>query len=306
MCSDYPVMDVHAHWETQSEQMGTKDKFWFRDPDDPQECDWLFKFPTENTGQHWAEKLSYEIARRMRILAPKVELAQYCEQGGGRWRGSAVRSFASGYELYHGNQILAGLDEAYNPSQRFGHNMHTVQRIFHSMSVFTSDEFADRCRSRLAEYLLLDAVIGNVDRHHENWGILGKDVDGSVKGRLAPTFDHASSLGRELLDTGRGKSRHRILNELGIGRYAERAPGAIFISEDSRRGPSPLGLFRWGVEQPDYGMFFRKALKKVDNLTIESVQEIVSKIPVSWMSDLAREFVVRLVTYNLGELHLLV
>ena len=203
-------------------------------------------------------------------------------------------------------QILAGLDEAYNPSQRFGHNMHTVQRIFHSMSVFTSDEFADRCRSRLAEYLLLDAVIGNVDRHHENWGILGKDVDGSVKGRLAPTFDHASSLGRELLDTGRGKSRHRILNELGIGRYAERAPGAIFISEDSRRGPSPLGLFRWGVEQPDYGMFFRKALKKVDNLTIESVQEIVSKIPVSWMSDLAREFVVRLVTYNLGELHLLV
>ena len=96
---------------------------------------------------------------------------------------------------------------------RWGPRINSGFEIFHSMSVFTSDEFADRCRLRLAEYLLLDAVIGNVDRHHENWGILGKDVDGSVKGRLAPTFDHASSLGRELLDTGRGKSRHRILNE---------------------------------------------------------------------------------------------
>ena len=299
-------MDVHPHWETQSEQMGTKDKFWFRDPDDPQECDWLFKFPTENTGQHWAEKVAYEIARRMRILAPKVELAQYCEQRSGRRRGSAVRSFASGYELYHGNQILAGLDAAYNPVQRFGHSMHTVQRIFHSMSVFTSDEVADRFRLRLAEYLLLDAVIGNVDRHHENWGILGKIVDGNLKGRLAPTFDHASSLGRELLDTGEGKSRSRYLSELGIRRYAERAHGAVFLSDDSRRGPSPLDLIRRCVEEPDYGGLFHRALRKLDSLNIGSVEEIVAKIPASWMTDLAREFVIRLVNYNLQELQLLV
>ncbi|MDE0025051.1 MAG: HipA domain-containing protein [Spirochaetaceae bacterium] len=286
--------------------MGTKDKFWFRAPDDPQECDWLFKFPTENTGQHWAEKVSYEIARRMRILAPRVELAQYCEQGGERNPGSAVRSFSSGYELYHGNQILAGLDENYDPDQRFGHSMHTVQRIFHSMSVFESDRYADRCRARLAEYLILDAVIGNVDRHHENWGILCKVVDGRLKGRLAPTFDHASSLGRELLDTGSGKSRHRFLTELGIDRYAERAPGAVFIGEDTRRGPSPLELMRWGVEQADYGRFFRTALTKLGNLDMEGVQEIVFKIPSSWMTGLAREFVVRLVNYNLDQLQLLV
>ena len=28
-------MEVHPHWDTEPEQMGTKDKFWFRDPDDP-------------------------------------------------------------------------------------------------------------------------------------------------------------------------------------------------------------------------------------------------------------------------------
>ena len=80
----------------------------------------------------------------------------------------------------------------------------------------------------------------------------------------------------------------------------------ILAGLDPAYNPSPIELIRWGVEQPGYGMFFRKALRKVDNLTMEEVQEIVSKIPASWMSGLAREFVVRLVTYNLGELHLLV
>ena len=298
-------MDVHPEWETETEKMGSKEKFWFRDPD-AHECDWLFKFPTENTGQHWAEKVAYEIAHRMRILAPRVELAQCHVKDGKLSRGSATRQFSSEYELYHGNQILAGMDEAYDPDRRFGQSMHTVLRIFDSMRVFKEDDFAQHCREKLAEYLVFDAVIGNVDRHHENWGILRKRDKGGWRGRLAPTFDHASSLGRELRDTGGSKSRQRYLNEMGIERYAGRAHGAVFIGESSRRGPSPLELVRWCVKQSDYQVLFRKALRKADNLTIESVEEVVSKIPGSWMTDLSREFVLRLVNYNLCELRLLV
>ena len=206
-------MRVHPHWATRPEQMGSKDKFWFRDPDDPNECDWLFKLPTDNTGQHWAEKVAYEIVRRMRILAPIVELAKCQLEDSEPSRGSSARNFASGYELYHGNQVLAGMDDYYDPEQRFGQSMHTVQRIFNGMSVFASDAFAERCRIKLAEYFVFDAVIGNVDRHHENWGILCKLVDGRMRGRLAPTFDHASSLGRELVDAGGRKSRRRYLND---------------------------------------------------------------------------------------------
>jgi serine/threonine protein kinase HipA of HipAB toxin-antitoxin module len=40
-------------------------------------------------------------------------------------------------------------------------------------------------------YLMLDAWIANLDRHHENWGlVLTKDITG----HLAPSYDHASSL----------------------------------------------------------------------------------------------------------------
>jgi hypothetical protein len=51
-----------------------------------------------------------------------------------------------------------------------------------------------------ASYLVLDALIGNTDRHHMNWGVL--DDPGSPR-VLAPTFDHASSLGFLLSDEQR-------------------------------------------------------------------------------------------------------
>jgi len=44
-------------------------------------------------------------------------------------------------------------------------------------------------------YLMLDTLIGNQDRHDENWGFV-LCLDRSRRVTLAPTFDHASSLGR--------------------------------------------------------------------------------------------------------------
>jgi serine/threonine protein kinase HipA of HipAB toxin-antitoxin module len=41
-------------------------------------------------------------------------------------------------------------------------------------------------------YLVLDALIGHTDRHEENWGVI-EGITGAK--RLAPSFDHASSLG---------------------------------------------------------------------------------------------------------------
>lgn len=57
------------------------------------------------------------------------------------------------YELYHGNQILAGMDDRYNPEQKFKQSMHTVWRIFNNMDIFGTGSFANECRVKLAEYL---------------------------------------------------------------------------------------------------------------------------------------------------------
>ncbi len=302
MAAEYPIVEVYPQWETGPEAMGSKEKFWFRKPDDPDGPDWLFKFPKENTGGHWAEKIAYEIARKMRILAPRVELAIYRAADGKPRRGSITQSFTSEYELYHGNQILHSMDADYDPDQKFKQKMHTVQRIFASMDIFASSSFAEKCRVKLAGHLIFDAVIGNVDRHHENWGILRKHVERNWRGHLAPTFDHASSLGRELLDTGDKKSRQRYLDELGIDSYAKRARGAVFVAETAARGPSPLKLIHWCVRESDHRQFFERAFHKLGFPDSEAVRTIVERIPDSWMTPVSRAFAVALLHYNCGRL----
>lgn len=304
--SDYfPIIIIQPDWVLEEEQMGTKDKFWFRKPDDPEERDWLFKIPTSGTGQHWAEKIAAEIACSIPITAPLVELAEF--QG---VRGSATLSFTKvqagdslvRYELYHGNQILAGMDAAYDPGRRFRHAQHTVQRIFQSMRCFKTPAYADHCREMLAGYLVFDALIGNVDRHHENWGILRKRFGDGWKGNLAPSFDHASSLGRELRDEGGKQSRHRYLNELGVEVYARRARGAVFVDESSRYGPSPLELVRWCSAEIGLQRFFFRALDRVAGFEPESVRSFLHRIPPDWMTELEREFVNRFISVNFTEL----
>jgi hypothetical protein len=53
----YLIEEVGPDWVLQSEEMGGKAKFWYRPPGE-NETAWLFKFPRENTGEHWAEKVA--------------------------------------------------------------------------------------------------------------------------------------------------------------------------------------------------------------------------------------------------------
>ena len=67
-------------------------------------------------------------------------------------------------------------------------------------------------------YIVFDVLISNTDRHHQNWGVLAKREEGSAPTlTLAPTYDHGSSLGRELQDTERiqrltGRDRRHSLS----------------------------------------------------------------------------------------------
>jgi hypothetical protein len=95
----YPIIEIQPAWVLEGEAMGSKPKFWFRQAEEAPE--WLFKYPQENTGQHWAEKIATEVASLLDILHARVELAVF--QG---VRGSATESFArEGRELF---QALPG------------------------------------------------------------------------------------------------------------------------------------------------------------------------------------------------------
>ncbi len=285
----YPVMEIERSWTREDEAMGTKSKFWFRPDGKPPR--WLFKHPQPGTGQHWAEKIAAEVAACLRIPHAVVELATF--EG---HRGSVSRSFSvGGRTLLHGNEALAWTIP-YDPEKRFGQSMHTLANIFLTIdSIFHTKEGAFAAKRRFAEYVVLDALIGNTDRHHENWGFRIKRTRTGHRGFLAPSFDHASSLGRELRD----EKRERLLREGMVQRYCERGRGAIYWQESGRHGPSPLSLLRSAT--PEFPDLFLPAASGVAGCR-ETLEDAVHRVPNGWMSDSARHLAVAILRYNASEI----
>ena len=287
----YPIIEVNPEWVLSSEEMGTKDKFWYHDPSQSTDC--LFKYPRPDSGEHWAEKIAAEIACLMDIPSAKVELAIY----GGK-PGSTTESFVSyGHEMIHGNQLLEEVMPDYDPERTHHQSCHTIGNIWKVLEHFCGAKRAvGEAKARIAEYLVLDALIGNTDRHHENWGML-RDRDGERwRHAVAPSFDHASSLGREL----QPERRERFLKEHRVGTYVERGPGAIFWSAEARRGPSPLQLVRYAaVCYPDS---FLSALQKAGELDRNAVHDAVHRVPDEWMSPSSKEFAVEMMDYSQDQL----
>ena len=271
--------------------MGTREKFWYSKPDD--ETNWLFKYPRSNAGEHWAEKIAAEVASAVGVRHAKVELAEFQDT-----RGSVAESFARGGRvLYHGNQMLELTVDDYELQEKFRESSHTLENIWKVIdSVFVESKAAKRMKLFIAEYLVLDALIGNTDRHHENWGIIRRRAGDGWRGFVAPSYDHASSLGRELLD----ERRDILLTENRVGDYAEKGRGAIYWSEEEQRGPSPLELVRRAA--PTYPDLFRPAILKLARIDEKAFRQIVNRIPSDWMTSSARKFAIALMRYNYEKL----
>jgi len=80
----------------------------------------------------------------------------------------------------------------------------------------------------------------------------------------------------------------------------EKARGAIYWSENERRGPSPLELVRKArCKYPD---LFRPALAKLKGEEERALLGVVSCVPVNLMTPAAREFANVLLRYTFGQL----
>ena len=294
----FHIEQVQPEWVLQPEEMGGKQKFWYRQPVEDA-TSWLFKYPRPNSGEHWAEKIAAEVSAILQVSCARVELALF--EGS---KGTASENFlGEDQQLFHGNQILAYHLDNYNPGQRFRQPGHTLENIWLALErIFEEVEGSDAAKRLFGKFLVLDAVIGNTDRHHENWGVVRRrdeDGDGWL-GYLAPTFDHASSLGRELLDV----RRDAFLAGGRVGNYSERGSGGIYCLETGMNALSPLELVRLAYRK--YPVFLAPALDSLADIDEEVVSDIFECMPPGWMSDSAKNFAIALIEYNCQQLRELV
>lgn len=300
--------DVVAAELQQSEQMGSKRKFWFCDA---QTSRWnLFKYSRGTAGEHWSEKVACEIAGLLGLPHARVELATY----GGSW-GALVedlRPNRASMSLLHGNELMLEVDPTYQAQRTFRCSEHTVERVAHALNTHgvglpddsslpqTLPTGVEDALGLFVGYLLLDAIIGNTDRHHENWGVIAKrNASGARILQLAGTYDHASSLGRELHDTKR-TTRLTSTGKHGVPGYAERARSALYETGESSAPLSPRAAFLAAGE-------LRPAardgwLARCASVGVESLQRPLDRVHPYCMSETASVFAKALTGYNCAAL----
>jgi len=281
--------------------MGSKAKFWF-DHEELGPC--LFKEAREGTGEDWSEKVAAELAELLSLPHARYELAS----SEGKRGVITPRMTGADEELVHGNELLVEIDPGYGSERaEYRTPAHTVTAVVRALRAAGGDaqlpegweipRAVTDAVGLLAGYLLLDALIGNTDRHHENWALI--QTPGEVGGkeyRVAPTFDHASCLGRnEPLSRIQERLETRDANYT-VEAYASRARSALFSSADASAPLPPLDAFE---EIAAIVPVAAKAwCERLERVTEEAVRGILDAVPRERMPEPVKEFVTRMIRFN--------
>ena len=120
---------------------------------------------------------------------------------------------------------------------------------------------------------------------------------GGVRYSVAPSFDHASSLGRELLPAKLDQWEKEAWRTEW---YAKRASGAIFLGEDEKHGANPLRLAELIFRQRPLRV--TPWLERLRGLDIAQLSAIVHRVPQALMPEQSRRLCVALLGFTLQHL----
>lgn len=299
----YQIKNISGRIPDLIEQMGTKEKYWFLESSNDWYWDYsgdrfLFKSGREATGENWAEKIAAELCDLLDLPHADYHLAKYYEL-----MGVITPSFVpDGARFVPGNEILAATNRQYEKTKRYKqreHTLRTVAKYLGSDKIQLPIGLTITGDIKLAidvfvGYIMLDTWMANTDRHPENWGVIFNPSDGTIS--LAPTFDHASTLGRELTDETKKIGLETKDKGRTIERYIERGRSALYLTPTSSRPMLTIdALDAIAHIRPSAALFWQNRLK---NVLVSDTISIIDKIPDELITQTSKKFAIRLLELN--------
>lgn len=158
---------------------------------------YLFKISTGwRINQHWSEMIAYKLSTFCGVAAAPSFIAMDSRTG----EVGVLIEFFYGYpEDAMPARFLAGADLMRRTIERFDEDTeahHTWKNALRVSRQFMVPEPL-RWWGKLVAF---DALIGNTDRHSENWGLLATKTEGKWSFRMAPVFDQGTSLAYQITD----------------------------------------------------------------------------------------------------------
>ena len=164
-----------------SEGSGRSEKVWLVNPENDDIG--LFKFTkTEETTEHISEKVATELAQLIGIECMKVDIGVYDSRIGSL----SYKINVDDENLIEGVRLINKYYPYYNPDTLYDeekNERYSLEMILGSLQEY---DF----RMDFLKIVIFDFLIGNTDRHQNNWAILQKDKEM----QLCPLYDNGSSL----------------------------------------------------------------------------------------------------------------
>lgn len=292
--NDFPILLVteKACKESEEETLGSKYKFWFNHEEFGR-C--LYKQTRLNLGEDWAEKIASELCELIGLPHAVYELAS-------TWAGAcgviSPDFLPPGGTLVHGNDLLTSIVPNYPTFSTYGVSQHTINLVLKEIARksinlpinWTPPSGIEKAVDVFVGYLMLDTWIGNGDRHHENWGIIRLKTSSNSEEteHLAPTYDHASSLGRDLSDCQRKKR--------SVTAYVNKCFSAFYGSIDDKKPLKTFELFSLVAHR--YPEAARVWLARISNISRANILDIFNRINPSRISPEASNFAQAILEIN--------
>lgn len=225
-------IDVSSWHRLVEPTKGSRDKQWVMKP--LQEEAWkadfyLFKESNKRyPAEFWAEIVASAVGELVGVTIPET----HCAHMDGKYAAlvkyfltmewdPVQERFQQRNTLFHGGDLIMGIDPTFDRKAGETHNIFLVEKIF--LEGFTKGLF-----DQFLKILVFDAIIGNTDRHQDNWGFIKDNKSNEIS--LAPAFDNSTSLGSELVE--QKIAGYLDLNRIKLNQYIQRGKAHIRWSED--------------------------------------------------------------------------
>ena len=252
---------------------GTREKCWVMDPKDGKL--YFFKVSIKKDvidyqSEFWMEIIASKFGQSLGLKMLDYNIARKDEKVGCL----SANMCEEGYDLVELTRLLTGCDATYNPASKEDQERYTFSFVCKALRQY-------RQESHIGDFirvLVFDSLIGNQDRHQDNWGfikptaetvierksIFGKKsfqiVSSWQQAKFSPVYDSGSCLGRELSEE---KVRQMLTDNNQLDAYV-------------RRGKAEL---RWNKDKLSYFDLLEKLLdsKEYSQQTRDIIQELLGK-----------------------------
>lgn len=282
MC--YQIIDITT-WQASSEYdgiypKGAREKKILISPSHvniPLKPNWkyLLKFSVSRHPQQFlSEILAYHIGRLCNITVPPAFIAY---DRNSNLYGALIEWFYDEKSSIYidGGDLLSAVDKEFDRAKG---ERHSIELVFNLFSIIHNykDKYTFKMFDEILKFikmLIFDALIGNTDRHQDNWGLIFNKYDGNKKFNisLSPAFDNGTSLCYEILED---KLYNKFFDLNNIKRYIEKGTHHIKYNKGALEKSSHVELIK-NLKIQNLPDEYRKACLNIVSFDEESLRTLI-------------------------------